>query len=238
MEVDLSDSHAVCLSVSPSFINFLIPEKNHSIWVYLIGVINFWMPEPIFIKLGMYIMAPKSISAAHFISFSHQSVSVNPCGGEVEYLHRDPASRRRRRKGKSQIWYSKIRSQVPRDCDRERLRWQRPAAHTKDRPVLSSEMASHGMKNVTVRRIPYSERKKYLVISPRCGSTPRLTDWLTVSSNVTLTLTWLDCVCMCVPLFVARQCLGKHVPAATNKRSNRRIVRCACLWVCLSPYRC
>jgi hypothetical protein len=27
----------------------------------------------------------------------------NPCGGGVEYLHRDPASRRRRRKGKSQI---------------------------------------------------------------------------------------------------------------------------------------
>jgi hypothetical protein len=26
-----------------------------------------------------------------------------PCGGGVEYLHRDPASRRRRRKGKSQI---------------------------------------------------------------------------------------------------------------------------------------
>jgi hypothetical protein len=26
----------------------------------------------------------------------------NPCGGGVEYLHRDPASRRRRRKGKSQ----------------------------------------------------------------------------------------------------------------------------------------
>jgi hypothetical protein len=32
----------------------------------------------------------------------------NPCGGGVEYLHRDPASRRRRRKGKSQIWDSKI----------------------------------------------------------------------------------------------------------------------------------
>jgi hypothetical protein len=27
----------------------------------------------------------------------------SPCGGGVEYLHRDPASRRRRRKGKSQI---------------------------------------------------------------------------------------------------------------------------------------
>jgi hypothetical protein len=30
-------------------------------------------------------------------------VGENPCGGGVEYLHRDPASRRRRRKGKSQI---------------------------------------------------------------------------------------------------------------------------------------
>jgi hypothetical protein len=28
---------------------------------------------------------------------------LDPCGGGVEYLHRDPASRRRRRKGKSQI---------------------------------------------------------------------------------------------------------------------------------------
>jgi hypothetical protein len=34
------------------------------------------------------------------------------CGGGVEYLHRDPASRRRRRKGKSQIWDSKIWSRV------------------------------------------------------------------------------------------------------------------------------
>jgi hypothetical protein len=31
------------------------------------------------------------------VQFSH------PCGGGIEYLHRDPASRRRRRKGKSQI---------------------------------------------------------------------------------------------------------------------------------------
>jgi hypothetical protein len=34
---------------------------------------------------------------------------------------------------------------------RERLRWQGPAAHTKDRPALSSERAPHGNKNVTVR---------------------------------------------------------------------------------------
>jgi hypothetical protein len=32
---------------------------------------------------------------------------------------------------------------------RERLRWQGPVAHTKDRPVLSSERAPHGIKNVT-----------------------------------------------------------------------------------------
>jgi hypothetical protein len=42
---------------------------------------------------------------------------------------------------------------------RERLRWQGPAAHSKDRPVLSSERAPHGFKNVTVRRIPFSVRK-------------------------------------------------------------------------------
>jgi hypothetical protein len=36
----------------------------------------------------------------------------------VEYLHRDPTSRRRRRKGKSQIRDSKIWSRVSRDSDR------------------------------------------------------------------------------------------------------------------------
>jgi hypothetical protein len=34
-----------------------------------------------------------------------------------------------------------------------------------------------------------SNSNKYLVMSPRWGSAPRLTDWLTVSRNVTLTLT-------------------------------------------------
>jgi hypothetical protein len=43
--------------------------------------------------------------------------SLDPCGGGVEYLHRDPASRRRRRKGKSQNWDSKIWSRDPRDSD-------------------------------------------------------------------------------------------------------------------------
>jgi hypothetical protein len=36
---------------------------------------------------------------------------------------------------------------------RERLRWQQPAAYTKDRPVLSSERAPHKNKTVTVKLI-------------------------------------------------------------------------------------
>jgi hypothetical protein len=43
--------------------------------------------------------------------------NIRPCGGGVKYLHRDPASRRRRRKVKSQIWDSKIWPRAPRDLD-------------------------------------------------------------------------------------------------------------------------
>jgi hypothetical protein len=35
---------------------------------------------------------------------------------------------------------------------RERLRWQGPAAYTKDRPVLSSERAPHKNKTITVKQ--------------------------------------------------------------------------------------
>jgi hypothetical protein len=35
---------------------------------------------------------------------------------------------------------------------RERLRWQWPAAYTKDRPLLSSERAPHKNKTVTVKQ--------------------------------------------------------------------------------------
>jgi hypothetical protein len=54
-------------------------------------------------------------SAPRLYSESHRE--IRPCGGGVEYLHRDPASRRRPRKGKSQIWDSKIWSWVPKDSD-------------------------------------------------------------------------------------------------------------------------
>jgi hypothetical protein len=43
--------------------------------------VNFWMPEIIFIKLGMYIMASRPISTAYFKNPSHQPVRlcVSPC---------------------------------------------------------------------------------------------------------------------------------------------------------------
>lgn len=54
-EIGLCDLHAVCMSV-------INPPHIH-----------FSMPEPIFMKFGMYIMAPESISAAYFINSSLHS---------------------------------------------------------------------------------------------------------------------------------------------------------------------
>jgi hypothetical protein len=39
----------------------------------------------------------------------------------------------------------------------------------------------------------------------------------------------------CIPPLVARQRLGKHVPAATNTHNNRKIVGRVCLWIYVSP---
>jgi hypothetical protein len=61
------------------------------------------------------------------------------------------------------------------------VRWQGSAAYTKDRPVHSSERAPHEYKTVTVKS------NKYMVMSSRWGSTPRLTDWQIISRIVTLT---------------------------------------------------
>jgi hypothetical protein len=54
---------------------------------------------------------------------------------------------------------------------REKLGWRGPAAYAKDRIALSSERAPQKNKTVTVKK-----SNKYLVMSPRWGSTPRLTD--------------------------------------------------------------
>jgi hypothetical protein len=41
-----------------------------------VSPINFWMPEPIFMKLHMYIMAPEPIWTAYFVNLSQQSVCL------------------------------------------------------------------------------------------------------------------------------------------------------------------
>jgi hypothetical protein len=39
-----------------------------------VPIINVWIPEQIFMKLGVYNTEPESISTAYFINPSHQSV--------------------------------------------------------------------------------------------------------------------------------------------------------------------
>jgi hypothetical protein len=41
--------------------------------------INFWMPEPILMKLGRYIMGTRYISTVYFINPSHESVCLYVC---------------------------------------------------------------------------------------------------------------------------------------------------------------
>jgi hypothetical protein len=56
IKVGLWDHDAVCVSVNPS--------------------INFWIPEPIFMKLCIYILTLELIWTAYFINPSHQSVCL------------------------------------------------------------------------------------------------------------------------------------------------------------------
>jgi hypothetical protein len=67
-----------------------------------------------------------------------------PCGGGVEYLHRSPARRRRRRKGKSRNWDSKIWSRAPRDSNPKIIALARASSNCKrqTRPLLR-ESAPH-----------------------------------------------------------------------------------------------
>jgi hypothetical protein len=55
--------------------------------------------------------------------------------------------------------------------------------------IQKTDPSSRQRGRPTKTKPKLSNNNKYLVMSPRWGSTPRLTDWLTVSRNVTLT--WL-----------------------------------------------
>jgi hypothetical protein len=103
------------------------------------------------------------------------TLRVSPCGGGVEYLHRGPASRRRRRKGKSQMWDSKIWSRVPRDSE-----------PTKTALAGASSIYKRQTRPLVREAAPQKQDRNCQTV---INIWPRLTDWLTVSRNVTLTLT-------------------------------------------------
>jgi hypothetical protein len=57
--------------------NYFILDTFHPDILY-IPLINFEMPDPIVMKLGMYIMTPAPISMAYSTNPSHQSVFLYP----------------------------------------------------------------------------------------------------------------------------------------------------------------
>jgi hypothetical protein len=103
-----------------------------------------------------------------------------PCGGGVMYLHRSPVSRRRRRKGKSWIWDSKIWSWVPQDSDPRMTALARASSNYKRQTCpLVRESAPHQQtrNSLTVKK---SGRKPLMCALFQ----DRLADWLSV-------VTWL-----------------------------------------------
>jgi hypothetical protein len=105
-----------------------------------------------------------------YIKRTIQDQLSNLCGGGVKYLHRDPASCRMRRIGKSQIWDSKMWSRVPRDLDPRKTALAR---------------ASSIYKRQTHPLVREGTQQKQDL---NCQTVIK-TYWLTVSRNVTLTLT-------------------------------------------------
>jgi hypothetical protein len=73
----------------------------------------------------------------------------NPRGGGVEYLHHDPASRRRRRKGKSRIWESKVWPRVLRDSDPKMTALARASSNCKrqTRPLVREGVSNQQTRN-------------------------------------------------------------------------------------------
>jgi hypothetical protein len=92
----------------------------------------------------LYSVSPKVIQGGH------------PCGGGVEYLHRDPASRRRRRKGKSRIWDSKIWPPVLRDSDQKMTALARSSCNCnrQTRPLVREGVPNQQIRNCqTIKKI-------------------------------------------------------------------------------------
>jgi hypothetical protein len=125
---------------------------------------------------SFHILSCNSRPSSNYVMYKryiiYYTIQFNsPCGGGIEYLHRDTASRRRRRKGKSQIGDSKIWSQVPRDSDPRKTALARTSSTYKrhTRPLVREGAPQEQDGNCHTSN-------KYLVMGPRWGSIPRLTD--------------------------------------------------------------
>jgi hypothetical protein len=138
-----------------------------------------------------YTVSWEVIKGGHTRQKGHEDLSVKildrlalPCEGGVEYLHRNPASRRRRRKGKSRIWDSTLWSRVPRESDPKMSALERARSNCKrqTRPLVR-QGASH------------QQTSNYLTVikiwswAPDECFIPRQTGRQTVGRNMTLTLT-------------------------------------------------
>jgi hypothetical protein len=114
----------------------------------------------------------------------------NPCGGGLEYLHRNPASRKRRQKGNPvpgvKLGEIKYGLEARGTQTRERLRWRGPAATVNHTPILSSERALQ--TKLQLSKEHFKEKEK-LVTCTDGGLTPGQTSLLTVGRKITLTLT-------------------------------------------------
>jgi hypothetical protein len=113
----------------------------------------------------------------------------HPCGGGFEY--RSPASHRRRRKWKSQIWDNKIWSRVPSDSDPRKTTLVRSKQHIiwQTRPFVREGDPQKQDRNC----------QKVMKIRTWAADGVRhqdlLIDWLTVIRNVTLCLTFVTGEC-------------------------------------------
>jgi hypothetical protein len=103
----------------------------------------------------------------------------NTCGGGVEYLHRDPASRRRRRKVKSRIWDSKIWS----DLDPRLIALTGTGSNSNRKAPSSRQRERSTNRQLTVIKI-WSK--------PQMGAL--FTSWLTVGRNIRLRLRFSEIV--------------------------------------------
>jgi hypothetical protein len=114
-----------------------------------------------------------------------------PCGGGVEYLHRDPASPRRRRKGSLKFETIKCGRRAPRDLDSRKNALVKASSMYKrlTRPLVregAPQKQDHNCQRVI------NNSNKYLVMSHGWGLTPRLTDWPSVAMWLLLWLPLME----------------------------------------------